>query len=106
MAAPSVATPRHHGHDAYLLSPPSTPRLTPNPTQPTHLQVLHWDARIFYFHDLLSSEECDYVVRRALPALERSGVVETETGASKIDEIRTSDGMFFSRAEDPIIESE
>lgn len=30
--------------------------------------------------------------------------METETGASKIDEIRTSDGMFFNRAEDPVIE--
>ena len=30
--------------------------------------------------------------------------METNTGKSTYDEVRTSDGMFFSRAEDPVIE--
>jgi len=69
------------------------------------MEVLHWDARIFYIHSLLSEEEADYIMKKALARLERSGVVETETGASKIDNIRTSDGMFFERAEDPVVEA-
>lgn len=38
-------------------------------------------------------EECDYLRAKALKRLERSGVVDTETGSSTVSEIRTSDGM-------------
>jgi len=31
--------------------------------------------------------------------MHRSGVVDSEKGGSKIDEVRTSSGMFFSRGE-------
>jgi prolyl 4-hydroxylase len=47
-----------------------------------------------------------HVVSKAAPRIVRSGVVDTETGGSSISDIRTSSGMFFERAEDPVIARE
>ena len=44
------------------------------------------------------------MIDKALPRLERSGVVE-EGGGDGISEIRTSDGMFFNRGEDKVLEN-
>ena len=55
---------------------------------------------------LCFSEECDKLRAKALDRLTRSGVVEQKSGGSEVSDIRTSDGMFFSRAEDPLIEGE
>lgn len=64
------------------------------------------DARIYVYHNFLSEDECDYLRGKAEKRLERSGVVNAEAGGgSEVSDIRTSDGMFFSRAEDEIIES-
>lgn len=52
----------------------------------------------------LYTEECDYLRMKAEKRLERSGVVDTATGAPVVSDIRTSDGMFFERGEDAIIE--
>jgi hypothetical protein len=52
------------------------------------------------------SEECDYIRLKAEKRLERSGVVDSGNGGSQVSDIRTSDGMFFSRAEDTILEGE
>lgn len=43
---------------------------------------------------------------KAEKRLERSGVVDTGSGGSVVSDIRTSDGMFFERGEDAIIEGE
>lgn len=67
------------------------------------LEVLHEDARIFLYHNFLTDEECDHIKGLAAPSLARSGVVETNTGTSKIDSVRTSKGMFLRRGQDPII---
>jgi hypothetical protein len=41
---------------------------------------------------------------KAEKRLERSGVVDSSNGGSVVSSIRTSDGMFFERAEDAILE--
>uniref|UniRef100_A0A7S3VPM7 Prolyl 4-hydroxylase alpha subunit domain-containing protein n=1 Tax=Dunaliella tertiolecta TaxID=3047 RepID=A0A7S3VPM7_DUNTE len=69
------------------------------------LQVLSADARIYLFRNFLSEAECDYIKNKATPRLARSGVVDAKTGKSKIDDIRTSSGMFFNRGEDPVIQT-
>eukprot|EP00887_Chlorella_sp_A99_P000185 scaffold13.g185.t1 len=66
-------------------------------------QVLHDDARIFLYHNFLSDEECDHIMKLAEPSLQRSGVVETSTGQQKVDRVRTSKGTFLSRGHDPVI---
>lgn len=37
------------------------------------------------------------------PIVYRSGVVDTTKGGSQVSDIRTSDGMFFKRAEDMVV---
>ncbi len=39
---------------------------------------------------------------QARPHLEKSEVVDNDTGGSKSDEVRTSSGAFFDNAEDPV----
>ncbi|KAJ9515740.1 hypothetical protein QJQ45_002624 [Haematococcus lacustris] len=58
-------------------------------------------------HDLSESymEECDYLRMKAEKRLERSGVVDSATGKEAVSDVRTSEGMFFARAEDAVIES-
>ncbi|GAB4818416.1 hypothetical protein N2152v2_005462 [Parachlorella kessleri] len=65
--------------------------------------TLHEEARIFVFENFLTEEECDHIVSLAEPRLQRSGVVNTDTGGSEVSEIRTSQGVFLERNEDPII---
>ena len=52
----------------------------------------------------MAAEECDHLVKKATARLHRSGVVE-EGGGDGVSDIRTSDGMFFDRAEDPTIDA-
>ena len=58
--------------------------------------------RIVVFGQLLSNDECDDLVEIAGKRLERSETVKLDSGASEINEARTSDGMFFSRAENSL----
>ncbi|GAB4820202.1 hypothetical protein N2152v2_007248 [Parachlorella kessleri] len=67
-------------------------------------EVLDGEARIYLFHNFLTDEECDHIVGKAEPRLQRSGVVDTSSGGSEVSEIRTSSGMFFSRGEDAVIQ--
>lgn len=71
----------------------------------TYPEVLDPDARIYLWRGFLSPEECDYLRLKAEKRLERSGVVDSATGASAYSQVRTSEGMFFSRAEDHVIEA-
>jgi prolyl 4-hydroxylase len=58
--------------------------------------------RVVVFGGLLSDEECDALRAEANPRLSRSQTVVNDTGASEVNEVRTSDGMFFGRGESPL----
>jgi prolyl 4-hydroxylase len=58
--------------------------------------------RVIVFSGLLSDEECDELIELARVRLARSHTVDTATGDSEINEARTSDGMFFARAENEL----
>ena len=58
--------------------------------------------RVVVFGCLLSDEECDGLVALARPRLARSETVQTETGGSEVNPLRTSSGMFFVRGENPL----
>ena len=60
--------------------------------------------RVVVFGGLLSDEECDEMVARAGERLTRSETVVNSTGGSEINVARTSRGMFFGRAENPLCE--
>ena len=58
------------------------------------------------YHIHAYADECDHLRDLATKRLERSGVVDTGSGGAVVSDIRTSDGMFFGRGEDDVIESE
>jgi len=58
--------------------------------------------RVVVFGQLVSADECAELIALARARLARSETVETRTGASEINEARTSDGMFFLPAEFPV----
>ncbi|GAB2464914.1 MAG: 2OG-Fe(II) oxygenase [Comamonas sp.] len=59
--------------------------------------------RIVVFGNLLSDEECEALINDADPRMKRSLTVENKTGGEEINADRTSDGMFFTRGETPIV---
>ncbi len=59
--------------------------------------------RVVVFGGLLSDDECDEMIALARTRLTRSETVQTATGASEVNEARTSQGMFFDRGEHPVV---
>lgn len=55
------------------------------------------------FESLLSDEECEALIQASLPRLSRSLTVDVQTGGHEIHPDRSSQGMFFERAETPLI---
>lgn len=59
--------------------------------------------RVVLFGNLLSPEECDALIAAAEPRMARSLTVATRTGGEEVNDDRTSDGMFFQRAENDVV---
>ena len=68
-----------------------------------HVLVTMRSPRVIVFGGLLSDAECDALITLAGERLVRSETVQTATGASEVNEARTSEGMFFNRDETPLI---
>uniref|UniRef100_A0A7N0R9X5 procollagen-proline 4-dioxygenase n=1 Tax=Kalanchoe fedtschenkoi TaxID=63787 RepID=A0A7N0R9X5_KALFE len=66
-------------------------------------EVLSWEPRAFLYHNFLSKEECEYLIKLAKPHMAKSTVVDSATGKSKDSRVRTSSGMFLKRGRDKII---
>jgi prolyl 4-hydroxylase len=60
------------------------------------------EPRVIVFGNLLDDSECDELIALARQRLSRSETVKTDTGASEVNEARTSEGMFFNRGENPL----
>ena len=60
------------------------------------------NPRIVVFGEFLSETECDGLIALAAARLARSETVEASTGGSEVNDARTSDGMFFERAENAL----
>jgi prolyl 4-hydroxylase len=58
--------------------------------------------RVVVFADLLDGAECDEIIDLARQRLARSHTVDMSTGDSELNAARTSEGMFFNRAEHPV----
>jgi prolyl 4-hydroxylase len=59
--------------------------------------------RVVVLGGFLSDDECDALVAAASPRMARSLTVETHTGGEAVNEDRTSQGMFFKRAENDVV---
>ncbi len=66
------------------------------------LMSLH-SPRVVLFGNLLSPEECNALIAAAEPRMARSLTVATRTGGEEVNDDRTSDGMFFQRAENDVV---
>ena len=56
------------------------------------------------FANLLSASECDALIEAARPRLSRSLTVNTQTGGEALHADRTSQGMFFERTENALVQ--
>ena len=59
--------------------------------------------RLAVFGHFLSAEECEALMAAAHPRLQRSLTVQTATGGEELNADRTSQGMFFRRAENEVV---
>jgi prolyl 4-hydroxylase len=67
--------------------------------------LAHWrDPLLLVLGSVLSVDECDELIALAQPRLHRSLTVQTDTGGDEINEVRTSDGMFFGQGENPLVQ--
>ncbi|CAI5478026.1 unnamed protein product [Closterium sp. Yama58-4] len=64
-----------------------------------------WAPRAFLYKRFLSDAECDHIIARATPRLERSGVVNNDDGSSFVSDIRTSSGAFLTKGEDAVMKA-
>lgn len=67
------------------------------------LQVMS-SPRVVVFGNLLSDEECEQLIALARPRLARSLTVATKTGGEEVNADRTSNGMFFQRGENELVQ--
>ncbi|XP_052625244.1 probable prolyl 4-hydroxylase 3 isoform X8 [Lactuca sativa] len=64
---------------------------------------LSWKPRAFVYHNILSKEECDYLINHANPHMENSTIVDSKPGQIKDSRLRISPGTFLRRGSDKII---
>lgn len=102
--------------------------LVPDPNNPAKrwIEVISWKPRIFLYHNILTKEECDHIIRIGMhfinapqqflsllvsflhnpaePKVSRSSVVGAD-GKPVVNEARTSSGYFIvgEDAKDPVI---
>ena len=69
-----------------------------------HITMRFSSPQIALFENLLSSEECDELIHMARPKLVSSNVVDPVTGESSPHENRTSDGTYFQRGENALVQ--
>jgi len=59
--------------------------------------------RAYVWHGFMSDDECDHIVRTAEPLMEKSGVIDAQSGKETFDPIRTSFGAFLPIAYDAVV---
>jgi prolyl 4-hydroxylase len=62
------------------------------------------DPELMVFASLLSAAECEALIAEARPRLSRSLTVDTKTGGEELHVDRTSQGMFFMRSENAVVQ--
>ncbi|XP_062144514.1 probable prolyl 4-hydroxylase 10 [Alnus glutinosa] len=67
------------------------------------VELISWEPRAFVYHNFLTKEECDHLISLAKPHMQKSTVVDSETGKSKDSRVRTSSGTFLARGRDKFI---
>ncbi|KAL6649280.1 hypothetical protein ACP70R_013504 [Stipagrostis hirtigluma subsp. patula] len=74
------------------------------PFDPTRVVHVSWRPRAFLYKGFLSEAECDHLVALGKAGgLEKSMVVDRESGKSVMSEARTSSGMFLTKKQDDVV---
>ncbi|KAL0450602.1 UNVERIFIED_CONTAM: Glycerol-3-phosphate acyltransferase RAM2 [Sesamum latifolium] len=73
------------------------------PLDPTRVTQISWNPRAFLYRGFLTHKECDHLISLAKDKLEKSMVADNDSGKSIESEVRTSSGMFLSKAQDEIV---
>ncbi|MBP0590025.1 2OG-Fe(II) oxygenase [Paraburkholderia sp. LEh10] len=60
--------------------------------------------QVIAFGNVLSADECTELIERARHRLKRSTTVNPDSGQEDVIQLRTSEGFWFQRCEDPFIE--
>jgi prolyl 4-hydroxylase len=70
------------------------------------VEVTHYirEPEVAVFGNLLSVAECEAMIEAARPRLSRSLTVDTQTGGEELHVDRTSEGMFFDRSENEVVD--
>lgn len=109
-------TLREHLNDHARKSGLPPPAVVPEPLAGVDSAILHANGhevgvlvamrnpRIIVFAGLFSADECDQLVECARERLVRSETVQLATGGTEVNAARTSEGMFFARAETELID--
>jgi prolyl 4-hydroxylase len=71
--------------------------------RPMNIQMEMQHPRIVMVENVFDKEECEALIELAKERLNRSTVIQANTGGSELSTSRTSDGMFFTRAENNLI---
>lgn len=74
-----------------------------HPFDPTRVTQISWHPRAFLYRNFLTDAECDHFIQLAKDKLEKSMVADNESGKSIESEVRTSSGMFLSKAQDEVV---
>lgn len=69
---------------------------TPSSTS-LKVESLSWTPRVFILRNFLTENECDHLIDIAKDSLTRATVVDHVTGLNKIDDVRTSEGVFLKK---------
>uniref|UniRef100_A0A162AC46 Prolyl 4-hydroxylase alpha subunit domain-containing protein n=1 Tax=Daucus carota subsp. sativus TaxID=79200 RepID=A0A162AC46_DAUCS len=73
---------------------------------PTRVSRISWQPRVFSYKKFLTDEECEHLINLAkVGSLEKSMVVNDETGEGEASDVRTSSGMFLDTAHDEVVAS-
>lgn len=70
---------------------------------PTKVISLSWKPRVFLYKGFLTEEECDHLISLAKSGLQKSAVVDNDSGKPILSEIRTSSGMFIEKDKDEVV---
>jgi len=68
------------------------------------VQMQRHNPELMVFANLLSPAECDALMEAARPRLSRSLTVDIKTGGEELNPARTSQGMFFERRENAVVQ--
>ena len=70
------------------------------------VEIVHQghEPEVMVFANLLSPAECEALMDAARPRLSRSFTVDTQTGGEELHPDRTSQGMFFTRSENEVVQ--